>query len=112
MIGGVTPAAHGAICGVLLGPVLAMNREYAPDPARLHEVCALIAAELGGKAGDAPQVLADWARGCGLPGLVAQGLEPAQHPAVAEASLASSSMKGNPFAPEPAQLCDIMRIAG
>ena len=112
VIGGVTPAAHGAICGVLLGPVLAMNRDHAPDSARLHEVCALIAAELGGNAADAPQALADWARGCGLPGLVAQGLDPAQHRAVAEAALASSSMKGNPFAPAPALLCDILRMAG
>ena len=112
VIGGVTPAAHGAICGVLLGPVLAMNRDHAPDPARLHEICALIAAELGGNAADAPQALADWARGCGLPGLVAQGLDPAQHEAVARASLASSSMKGNPFAPDPARLCDIMLAAG
>lgn len=112
VIGGVTPAAHGAICGVLLGPVIAMNRAHAPDPARLDEVCALIAAELGGRAADAPGVLAGWARDCGLPGLVAQGLEPDRHAAVAAASLASSSMQGNPFAPDPAQLCDVMRAAG
>lgn len=112
VIGGVTPAAHGAICGVLLGPVIAMNRDHAPDPARLHEVCALIAAELGGDAANAPQTLADWARGCGLPGLVAQGLEPDRHQAVAEASLSSSSMKGDPFAPAPALLCEILRAAG
>ena len=105
-------AAHGAIYGALLGPVIAMNRQHAPDPARLHEVCALIAAELAVDAAHAPQALADWARGCGLPGLVALGLDPAQHRAVAEASLSSSSMKGNPFAPDPALLCDILRAAG
>ena len=112
VIGGVTPAAHGAICGVLLGPVLAMNRRHSADPARLHEVCALIAAELGSDAADAPQALAGWARDSGLPGLRAQGLDPAQHEGVAQASLASSSMKGNPFAPDPAQLCEVMRAAG
>ena len=111
VIGGVTPAAHGAICGALLGPVIAMNRQHAPDPARLHEVCALIAAELAVDAAHAPQALVDWARGCGLPGLVALGLDPAQHQAVAKASLSSSSMKGNPFAPDPALLCDILRAA-
>ena len=105
-------AAHGAICGALLGPVIAMNRQHAPDPARLHEVCALIAAELAVDAAHAPQALVDWARGCGLPGLVALGLDPAQHQAVAEASLSSSSMKGNPFAPDPALLGDILRAAG
>lgn len=108
VIGGVTPAAHGAICGVLLGPVLAMNRAHAPDPERLHEVCALIGAELACDAADAPQALADWARGCGLPGLIAQGLDPGQHATVAQASLASSSMRGNPFAPDPAQLREIL----
>ncbi len=112
VIGGVTPAAHGAICGVLLGPVLAMNRRHSADPARLHEVCALIAAELDSDAADAPQALAGWARDSGLPGLRAQGLDPAQHEGVAQASLASSSMKGNPFAPDPAQLCEVMRAAG
>jgi alcohol dehydrogenase class IV len=97
---------------VLLGPVLAMNRRHSADPARLHEVCALIAAELGSDAADAPQALAGWARDSGLPGLRAQGLDPAQHEGVAQASLASSSMKGNPFAPDPAQLCEVMRAAG
>lgn len=112
VIGGVTPAAHGAICGAALGPVLAMNRDHAPDPGRVNEVCAEIAAVLGGTAQDAPAALAGWAREAGLPGLQAQGLDPARHPAVAEASLASSSMKGNPFAPTVAQLCEVLRKAG
>lgn len=112
VIGGVTPAAHGAICGAALGPVLAMNRDHAPDPGRVNEVCAQIAAVLGGTAQDAPAALAGWAREAGLPGLQAQGLDPARHAAVAEASLASSSMKGNPFAPTVAQLCEVLRKAG
>lgn len=112
VIGGVTPAAHGAICGAALGPVLAMNRDHAPDPGRVNEVCAQIAAVLGGTAQEAPAALAGWAREAGLPGLQAQGLDPARHAAVAEASLASSSMKGNPFAPTVAQLCEVLRKAG
>ena len=108
VIGGVTPAAHGAICGALLGPVLELNRDHA----RTGEVCREIAEVLDCPEAAAPQALADWAREAGLPGLVAQGLDPARHPAVAEASLASSSMKGNPFAPDPAQLCEVMRAAG
>lgn len=112
VIGGVTPAAHGAICGAALGPVLAMNRDHAPDPGRVNEVCAQIAAVLGGTAQEAPAALAGWAREAGLPGLQAQGLDPARHAAVAEASMASSSMKGNPFAPTVAQLCEVLRKAG
>ncbi|MGL6210151.1 MAG: iron-containing alcohol dehydrogenase [Paracoccaceae bacterium] len=94
VIGGVTPAAHGAICGALLGPVLAMNR--ARGAARLDEVCAVLAAELGGMAGDAPRTLQHWATAAGLPGLQQQGLHPADHARVAEAALQSSSMKANP----------------
>ena len=112
VIGGVTPAAHGAICGVLLGPVLEMNRRLVPDPARIDEVCAFIADVLGGDAADAPQTLAQWAADSGVPGLRAQGLEPALHVAVAEASLASSSMKGNPVAPEVSELVKVLAAAG
>ncbi|WP_347265715.1 iron-containing alcohol dehydrogenase [Paracoccus sp. (in: a-proteobacteria)] len=112
VIGGVTGAAHGAICGALLGPVLRMNREYAPDPARIDEVCHEIARVLACAPGDAPEALARWARQAGLPGLRQQGLDPAAHAAVAEAALTSSSMKGNPFAPGPAQLCKVLHAAG
>ncbi|MBT0780050.1 iron-containing alcohol dehydrogenase [Paracoccus sp. pheM1] len=112
VIGGVTPAAHGAICGALLGPVLAMNRAHSPDPARIHKVCTEIAGAFGGDAAEAPQGLARWARDAGLPGLGAQGLDAARHRAVAEASLSSSSMKGNPFVPSVPQLCEVLREAG
>ena len=98
VIGGTTSAAHGAICGALLGPVVGMNRARASGTARarLDEVCALIAAEFGGTPLDAPCVLADWARNAGLPGLAAQGLAERDHSAVAAAALGSSSMRGNP----------------
>lgn len=112
VIGGVTPAAHGAVCGALLGPVLRLNRDHAPDPARAHAVCGMIAGLLGCPEAGAPQALADWARRAGLPGLAAQGLDPARHEAVAEAALASSSMKGNPFPPTVAQLRAVLREAG
>lgn len=112
VIGGVTDAAHGAVCGVLLGPVLEMNLRLVPDPARLLEVCAMIAAVLGGQANDAPKALADWAASCGLPGLRAQGLATAQHADVAQASLSSSSMKGNLVAPTPSDLIAVLAAAG
>jgi alcohol dehydrogenase class IV len=100
VIGGVCAAPHGAICGALAGPVLAANRARASGDtaARITEVCATVADVLGGTSDDAPQTLSDWARAAGLPGLTAQGLDPARHQGVAEAALASSSMKGNPVA--------------
>ncbi len=98
VIGGLIPAAHGAICGALLGPVLQMNRARATGRAqdRLNHVCHMLASALGSTAEAAPLALQDWSTAAGLPGLAAQGLRPADHAAVAEAALASSSMKPNP----------------
>ena len=114
VIGGVTPAAHGAICGVLLGPVLAMNRAKAEGEAasRIATVCQLLAAELSVPEAEAPQALADWARQAGLPGLVAQGLDPARHAEVAVAAMQSSSFKGNPVPLTPADLEQVLAEAG
>lgn len=111
VIGGLIPAAHGAICGALLGPVLRMNRRLVPDTGRVDEVCRIIAGVLGGSADEAPQRLADWARACGLPDLMAQGLASDRHAAVAEAALLSSSMKGNPVQPPVAALIETLAAA-
>ncbi|MBA4491802.1 iron-containing alcohol dehydrogenase [Paracoccus sp. S1E-3] len=98
VIGGVTPAAHGAICGALLGPVLGMNRLRADGAAaaRIATVCAIIAEALSVPEAEAPAALANWTRKAGLPGLLAQGLAPALHHQVAVAAMQSSSYKGNP----------------
>lgn len=97
-IGGASNAAHGAICGALLGPVLALNRRLATGQAatRLNEVCDMIAAVLGSTVEDAPQALADWAKDAGLLSLTALGLDPALHDQIAKAAMSTSSMKGNP----------------
>lgn len=106
VIGGRTGAAHGAICGALLGPVLAMNRALAgpATAARITEVCALIADTLGGSAADAPCTIAEWARARGLPDLAALGLRASDHAGVARESLGASSMQGNPVLPDEASL--------
>ncbi|SEN10227.1 hypothetical protein SAMN04488103_103120 [Gemmobacter aquatilis] len=113
VIGGQTGAAHGAICGALLGPVLAMNRSRTDGAARarIDAVCGLIAGVFGGTADEAPQVLTDWARGQGLPGLEAQGLARGSFGAVAEASALSSSMKGNPVGLGVADLVAVLEQA-
>lgn len=113
VIGGLTGAAHGAICGALLGPVLAMNLRLTEGTARARvgEVCGSIAGVLGGTAEEAPARLADWAKAQGLPGLAAQGLRAGDHAAVAEASLQASSMKGNPVQPSAADLVQVLEAA-
>lgn len=114
VIGGMTGAAHGAICGALLGPVVAMNRDGATGAARdrLDQACALLAGPLGCAAADAPARLADWAHGAGLPRLSALGLAAGDHAQVAEAAQSASSTKGNPVALSVADLCAILETAG
>ena len=99
VIGGLTGAAHGAICGALLGPVLDMNRRLTGGMPRLARLRADLAPALACPPDTVPVALADWARAQGLPGLAALGLDPARHQAVAEAALTSSSMRGNSVTP-------------
>jgi len=115
VIGGLTGAAHGAICGALLGPVLEANRAALPSGSaggvRIAQVCAIIADAFGCDAAEAPATLARWARGAGLPGLAAQGLDPADHGRVAQAALGASSMKANPVVLPPCTLEAILEAA-
>ena len=113
VIGGLIPAAHGAICGALLGPVLAINRDRATCDARarLDEVCGVLAVALGCAHADAPAALASWAAGQGLPTLAGLGLDPALWEDVAVAAAGSSSMKANPVALTPADLVEALRRA-
>lgn len=113
VIGGMYPAAHGAICGALLGPVLAANRARADGIAaeRIAQVCDIIAAELGCTATDAPAALTLWARGEGLPDLAGLGLRAEDHGAIAAAALVSSSMRGNPVALSAGDLEEILAAA-
>lgn len=115
VIGGMTGAAHGAICGALLPQVIEANRQAAAPgsqtAARLDRVCRTLAAALGVDAAGAPRALAAWARAEGLPGLVALGLRAGDHAAAATAALTSSSMKGNPVALPAATLQAILAAA-
>ncbi len=106
VIGGSTGAAHGAICGALLGPVLAMNRDRGAGD-KLDRVMTMIAAVHGGPGG-----LMAWAYAQGLAPLSALGVAAVDHRAIAEASLASSSMKGNPVGLSVEDLVRVMQAAG
>lgn len=100
-LGGLTGAAHGAICGALLPPVLKANRRAVVDPARLDTVGAMIAQAFGLPSTalePAADALARWAREAGLPGLSAQGVTAAAMGQAAEMAAGSSSMKANPVA--------------
>jgi alcohol dehydrogenase class IV len=115
VIGGQFGAAHGAICGALLGPVLAMNARLARNSpetaARLEFVCGTLGEILGCAPGDAPGALQDWSRWAGLPDLTAMGVTEQDHLRLATMSLDASSMKGNPVVPGVDDLIAVLQAA-
>ncbi len=114
-IGGMSPAAHGSVCAVLLGPVLAMNFRRANPGSkaaqRLQQIFSILAGCLGCRPDDAPIALAEWLSSLGLVGLDDQGLNPADHRVLAQAALTASSMKANPVALTEADLLEILSQA-
>jgi alcohol dehydrogenase class IV len=112
VIGGVTGAAHGAICGTLLPFVIAANRAAIPAgpvAERLAEVDAMLSTTFGG--GPGTEALHRWSRRNGLPGLAALGLDARDHGSVAAAAAGASSMKANPVVLPEAVLQAILRAA-
>lgn len=117
-LGGLTGAAHGAICGALLPHGLVANRAAVNNPAlaaRMDEVAGWIGAAFGEPGADmdrAAGLLAGWSRSCGLPGLSALGIDAQARAQAAEAAAASSSMKANPAVLDPEALRALMEAAG
>lgn len=112
VIGGVTGAAHGAICGTLLPFVIAANRAAVPAgpiAERLAEVDGMLSAAFGG--GPGTDALHRWSRRNGLPGLSALGLDATDHASVAAAAAGASSMKANPVVLPETILQAILRAA-
>lgn len=113
-LGGLTNAAHGAICGALLPHGLRANAEAGNDPVlqvRIAEVQGWIAQAFGGAAEDAVETLHHWSREAGLPGLDAQGITDAARAKAARDAVSSSSMKANPVALTEEQLLNLMERA-
>lgn len=111
VIGGRTGAAHGAICGRLLVPVLRANHAAGAVPLRMAEVQGWIAQAFGCTPDAAFDSLEDWIDAAGLPRLaeMGQGLgNPSQ--VVAEAR-GASSMKGNPVTLSDAALEGVLDAA-
>lgn len=116
-LGGLTGAAHGAICGTLLPHVLVANRWAVTDralAARLNQVGAWIGAAFeraDASVAEAAALLADWSRAAGLPGLDALGIDAAARQAAAQEAAASSSMRANPAPLSADDLDALMRAA-
>jgi alcohol dehydrogenase class IV len=103
-IGGMFDAPHGAVCAILLPPVMDANiaalRDRTPDHealARYAEVARL----LTGDSAASPEDGAAWIRqlvtDLGVPGLSAYGISEEAVPQVVEKAAVASSMQGNPI---------------
>ncbi|WP_282601750.1 iron-containing alcohol dehydrogenase [Paracoccus sp. PARArs4] len=116
-LGGLSGAAHGAICGVLLPHVLRVNRAAVTGRAaeRLDRVGAWIGAAFGQPDAGldrAAGMLAEWSAECGLPSLSALGVDADMRNAAAVAAASSSSMKANPADLSADRLIEAMQAAG
>ncbi|MCF3973494.1 iron-containing alcohol dehydrogenase [Paracoccus salsus] len=114
-LGGLSGAAHGAICGVLLPHVLVANRRKVHDGGRLDQVGRWIGAAFcrpEATVDQAAALLAEWSRGCGLSSLAELGIDRGAQQAAAEAAAMSSSMKANPAPLAAADLRAVMEASG
>ncbi|SDL59555.1 iron-containing alcohol dehydrogenase [Aliiruegeria lutimaris] len=113
-LGGLSGAAHGAICGALLPHGLALNAARVSDTEaqrRFNEIRGWITSAIPAAEGEAFDALASWSTDCGLPGLDALGVSAKDRAAAAEAAATSSSMKANPVALTVAELNAMMEAA-
>lgn len=116
VLGGVTSAPHGAICGALLPHVLTANRAALPKGAsvlaRFDWVATQIGTALAVPSATAFEALEEWSHANGLLRLSQMGLEADVHTEVANEALKSSSMKANPVTLSPEALSAILQRAG
>jgi alcohol dehydrogenase class IV len=110
VLGGMTGAAHGMLCGRLMPGVLRANRAAAEaagmDLRRFGDVAGWINAAYG--AGDAAAVLEARIDGWGLARLGSTGLARTQFAEVTAGAARSSSMKANPVVLSEAALAEIL----
>jgi alcohol dehydrogenase class IV len=102
-IGGMFPAPHGAVCGVLLPGVMEANirvlrhRGAGDGPlARYREVARILTGDATAEAEDGMAWVRALVTDLALPPLSRHGMTAAEIPAVVERARQASSMKGNP----------------
>jgi alcohol dehydrogenase class IV len=118
VVGGMVDAPHGAVCAVLLAPVVEANlhalREREPGTAGLRryaQVARLLTGRDDATVEDAVAWLRQTVAALDVPPLAAVGLRPAQFAEVAEKAARSSSMQGNPVRLTPEELVGVLHAA-
>ncbi|HEQ71346.1 MAG TPA: iron-containing alcohol dehydrogenase [Spirochaetia bacterium] len=103
-LGGMTGAAHGALCAALLPAVLEANAQAlisrapdSPEAARFEELAGLLTGHVSARAAESSErvrtLCASWA----VPGLRQLGFRPADFKTAVEKAKKASSMQGNPI---------------
>jgi alcohol dehydrogenase class IV len=107
VVGGLTGAPHGAVCGRLLVPVLRalLPRLDGPRPA---ELLGWIGTAYGAEPANALDAFEAWIDSHGLPSLARMGLVPMDHSAVVREALGTSSMKASPVELPMSALLDVL----
>ncbi|MBE7472566.1 MAG: alcohol dehydrogenase [Anaerolineae bacterium] len=118
VLGGMFPAPHGAVCAVLLPPVMAVNaqalQERQPDGEflrRYDEVAQILTGSPKATAGDGVAWVEELGRTLRVPGLGTYGLTSADFPAVIEKTAVASSTQGNPIKLTSAELQEVLNRA-
>lgn len=113
VLGGLTGAAHGAICAALLAPVCRANlaRADAALVARFDDVARWVTGDPDASAVDGIAWIERLVADLGIPPLAAHGLRADQVDEVVAQSARASSMAGNPVALTDDELAAICRGA-
>lgn len=117
-IGGMFPAAHGAICAAVIAAVMRVNiralREREPQSSSLQRY-GEIARWVSGDAQAAPEDGTVWmgelCKKLNIPGLAEFGIQVSDFDAIVEKSQHSSSMKGNPLTLTEGELTEILQLS-
>lgn len=117
-IGGMFDAPHGAVCAVLLAPVMRVNihalRErdaHGEAMRRYDEIARLLTGDSHVRADDGADWVADLTAALQIPRLSTYGVMPEDIPEIAEKSASSSSMQGNPIKLTTAELHTALEMA-
>jgi alcohol dehydrogenase class IV len=104
-IGGMFRAPHGAVCAVLLAPVMSANLAAlraragaSPALGRYGEIGGWLTGRSGAGADEGVEWVRAWVAQIGLPGLAAYGVSATKVDEVVVRAQASNSMRANPIA--------------
>ncbi len=118
VIGGLVPAAHGAICATLLAPVtranvraLAERDPGSPALAAYRRAAVLLTGRADATIEDGVEWIARTVRELGIGGLAASGLDPGLADEVVAKTAGSSSTRGNPIELTPDELREALVAA-